>query len=529
MDELGISVRDRGADTGSLGVKGMYNGGGALPILPSDTKVESTDTKLRLDTQLRDTSWNFSKTRPLVVPASPDIHGASGGHFNRSFESKTEFSKCFDADFDEKLEEKRTADLKGFGYGSCTELQTKTGKYVPILDDDVESMIDLRGRDVSPSLTDTLKTIEKKPQAVESDVVDIHGCKSQQFICVAGRIQPNETLAVSEQFLDLPTPQVVTEDFFVKSKKADPAESGSLQTEPEDEHITPAQIDEAEIKGDEYYLPEEDESDEYIPKVGDKLGEGGQGTVVLGQLPETGELAAIKQVWLSKGDAALLKEYEIAMDLKRHPNIIHVYKAERRGDNFYTYMEYMKDGAVNQWEWTAEQVVYILQEVLKGLIHMHSLGILHRDIKGENVLVSFDGDKNNIKIADLGSAVYAPWNGTCYADVVDYGFQGTVPFIPKEVASKHQFSTASDIWAVGCLGIELLTGELPWSDCKLRNTGALLFKIGMTDTPPPLPPDIDIPEHLKDFLLQCLQIDPRDRPSASELVQHAVFAGDPEE
>ncbi|XP_052813995.1 uncharacterized protein LOC128241036 isoform X2 [Mya arenaria] len=485
--------------------------------------VENTNPKLRLDIDVVSLSADkpsrqskHSDTGLKVVPASPEINDPIGDRLTE----RTRESKCFLGDLGE-LQGKGTADTQPLRHELCTDMQGETGKNETFFVDEKMSVIYSRVRDISASFGDKIKIIEKNPHAV--DVVDIHGPKYQQFIDVSGRRQRNENLAVAEQFPDLPTPPVVTDGLFIKPREEDPVQNGWLQEKAPCETFTELLEDEGSFCSIQNETAKESKLEEEELEIGAKLGKGGQGIVLLGKLPETGKLVAIKHVRITKGVEALRREYEIAMILNGHPNIIEVYKAEKKDGHFLTYMEYMKDGAVNKHRWYGEGkeeegVKHVLREVLKGLRHIHDSGIIHRDIKGDNVLKSGD----DIKIADLGSAVCAPRIGNGYGDVVDNTFQGTLHFISKEVVREQRFSTASDIWAVGCLGIELVTGELPWGACKVGDSAALLFKIGNTDTPPPLPPDIS--ESLRNFLNQCLQIDPRDRPSASQLLQDKIFA-----
>ena len=150
-------------------------------------------------------------------------------------------------------------------------------------------------------------------------------------------------------------------------------------------------------------------------------------------------------------------------------------------------------------------VAKYIKQVLHGLQYLHEQGVLHRDIKGANILVTKGGD---VKLADFGVAVKV---ADAHVDEV----VGTPYWIAPEIIEMSSTpTTACDIWSVGCTVIELLTGNPPYFDLAPMTA---LFRI-VQDDYPPLPHGIS--PALRDFLLLCFQKEPVLRCSASTLLAH---------
>jgi serine/threonine protein kinase len=151
--------------------------------------------------------------------------------------------------------------------------------------------------------------------------------------------------------------------------------------------------------------------------------------------------------------------------------------------------------------------VYISQ-VLEGLMYLHDQGVIHRDIKGANILTNKDG---TVKLADFGVAS----NTT---SVNDGAVVGSPYWMAPEVIEQSGATTASDIWSVGCVVIELLEGHPPY---HTLDPMPALFRIVQDDCPP-------IPEGaspiVKDFLYHCFQKDCNLRISAKKLLRHPWMA-----
>ena len=158
--------------------------------------------------------------------------------------------------------------------------------------------------------------------------------------------------------------------------------------------------------------------------------------------------------------------------------------------------------------------VYIAQ-VLEGLAYLHEQGVIHRDIKGANILTTKEG---LVKLADFGVATRLVGDGGegggPQAMESTALVAGTPYWMAPEVIEMAGVSPASDIWSVGCTIIELLTGSPPYFDL---NPMTALFRI-VQDACPPIPEGISPP--LDNLLRQCFAKQPRNRPTARQLLHH---------
>ena len=160
------------------------------------------------------------------------------------------------------------------------------------------------------------------------------------------------------------------------------------------------------------------------------------------------------------------------------------------------------------------------RQILEGLAYLHRNQIMHRDIKGANILVDNTGV---VKLADFGASRQL-------ADLVtmESGFKsmkGTPYWMAPEVIKQTGHGRQADIWSVACTAVEMITAKPPWSEYATQVSA--LFHIASAKGPPPLPGGLS-PEAL-DFLLLCFNRVPKDRPNATRLLQHPFVAavGDP--
>ncbi|KAI4317777.1 hypothetical protein L6164_025620 [Bauhinia variegata] len=263
---------------------------------------------------------------------------------------------------------------------------------------------------------------------------------------------------------------------------------------------------------------------------GELIGCGAFGRVYMGMKLDSGELIAVKQVLIAANNASkektqahireLEEEVKLLKNLK-HPNIVRYLGTAREEDSLNILLEFVPGGSISsllgKFGSFPESVIKMYtKQLLLGLEYLHRNGIIHRDIKGANILVD---NKGCIKLADFGASKkvveLATINGA-------KSMKGTPYWMAPEVILQTGHSFSADIWSVGCTVIEMATGKPPWS--QQYQEVAALFHIGTTKSHPP------IPEHLsseaKDFLLKCLQEEPNLRPSASELLQHPFITGE---
>lgn len=227
---------------------------------------------------------------------------------------------------------------------------------------------------------------------------------------------------------------------------------------------------------------------------------------------EGGNFVAIKQVRLQgvpKDEInSIMAEIELLRSLN-HPKIVQYITYLATARTLSIVMEYVENGSllriVKKFGRLPENLaaVYISQ-VLEGLKFLHDQGVVHRDIKCANILVTKTGD---IKIADFGIA--SKLNDQSGVDVM-----GTPYWMAPEVIELNGASYASDIWSVGCTVLELLVGQPPYFDLPPMTA---LYHI-VQDDHPPIPDTVS--SNCVDWLLCIFKKDPDQRPSAAKLFNH---------
>jgi hypothetical protein len=266
-------------------------------------------------------------------------------------------------------------------------------------------------------------------------------------------------------------------------------------------------------------------SDKY--RLGEELGRGAFGRVFLGLDTRTGEHVAIKQLSLDRippdqlpgiaGEVELLKALN-------HRNVVQYLGSFRTRTHLYVIMELVENGSLaavvrpSRFGPFPESLVAVyIQQVLQGLAYLHEQGVVHRDIKGANILTTKEG---LVKLADFGVAARLGDAGGAGGGAAagESTPAGTPYWMAPEVVELKAVTTASDIWSLGCLGIELLTGQPPYYELQPLSA---LYNI-VQDAHPPLPPGAS--PGMRDFLLLCFNKDPAARPSARALLQHAWIA-----
>ncbi|SLM40936.1 cell division control protein 15 cdc15 [Lasallia pustulata] len=247
-------------------------------------------------------------------------------------------------------------------------------------------------------------------------------------------------------------------------------------------------------------------------KIGDCLGKGAFGSVYRALNMGTGETVAVKQVKLADLPKSEIRVITLEIDLLKnldHPNIVKYRGFVKSAESLNIILEYCENGSLhsiskNFGKFPENLVGLYMSQVLHGLLYLHEQGVIHRDIKGANILTTKQG---LVKLADFGVA-------TRTTTLHESSVVGTPYWMAPEVIELSGATTASDIWSLGCTVIELLDGKPPYH--KLQPMHAL-FRI-VNDDHPPLPEGAS--PVVRDFLMQCFQKDPNLRVSARKLLKH---------
>lgn len=268
---------------------------------------------------------------------------------------------------------------------------------------------------------------------------------------------------------------------------------------------------------------------------GDLIGKGTYGRVYLALNATTGEMIAVKQVELprtasdredsrQKGVVAALKsEIETLKDLD-HPHIVSYLGFEETTTFLSIFLEYVPGGSVGSClrkhgKFEEPTIKSFLHQILDGLAYLHSKGILHRDLKADNILVDFEGI---CKISDFGTVRRSD---DIYGNVENMSLQGSIFWMAPEVVSlsKKGYSAKIDIWSLGCVVLEMFAGRRPWSDDEAVQA---MFKIGAERKAPPIPADVKLSKQAAHFLKNCFEVDPAKRPTAQRLLDHVFSVPD---
>ena len=257
-------------------------------------------------------------------------------------------------------------------------------------------------------------------------------------------------------------------------------------------------------------------------KILEKLGEGGMGVVYKAQDLKLDRIVAIKflppQLSSSAESKARFMQEAKAAAALNHPNILAVHEIDEQNGNLFLVMEYvegrtlkqhilnLKSGtgiAVNQAiEWTVQ--------IAQGLKAAHEKNIVHRDIKPENVMLTSDG---NLKIMDFGIAKLQSSSGLTRTGAS----LGTLSYMSPEQAQGTAADHRSDLWSLGVVLYELLTGEVPF---RGEHEAALLYLIVNDDPPPPSAMDKRIPRQIDFVVMKMLTKDRVQRSgNADEVLQ----------
>lgn len=197
-----------------------------------------------------------------------------------------------------------------------------------------------------------------------------------------------------------------------------------------------------------------------------------------------------------------------------HPNIVSIYDVGEDGDLHYIVMEYVKGKTLKQYiqefaPISPARSVHIMRQLTSAMADAHENHIIHRDIKPQNILMDGEG---NVKITDFGIAITLSSTSFTQTNSV----MGTVHYLSPEQARGGTTTNQSDIYALGIVLYELLTGELPFSG---ESAVSIAIKHLQTETPSIRALDATIPQSLENVVLKATAKDPAHRYATVEELQ----------
>jgi serine/threonine-protein kinase len=257
-------------------------------------------------------------------------------------------------------------------------------------------------------------------------------------------------------------------------------------------------------------------------QVRSRIARGGMATVYLATDLRLERRVAIKIMHGHLSDDSKFKERFIqeARSAARlaHPNVVNVFDQGQDSDMAYLVMEYLpgitlRDLLQEHGRLTTDQTLDILEAVLSGLSAAHKAGIVHRDLKPENVLLADDG---RIKIGDFGLARAASANTATGAALL-----GTIAYLSPELVTRGVADTRSDIYAVGIMTYEMLTGEQPF---KGEQPMQIAYQHANDSVPTPSDKNSRIPVELDELVLWATAREPDERPRDARAMLDEVMA-----
>lgn len=258
---------------------------------------------------------------------------------------------------------------------------------------------------------------------------------------------------------------------------------------------------------------EKREACEHQYSIGQVLGKGGFGTVYAGFCRKTGKPVAIKYIakdkvaeWVKLNGQMVPVEICLLQKLSGVGDcIVHMLDYFKELENFVLVMERpvpcvdLFDYITEKGGLEEDEARDLFRQVVEAVLKVHEAGVIHRDIKDENLVLQLD--TNKIKLIDFGS-------GTFYKDNVFTEFEGTRVYSPPEWIKNNKYhGLPATVWSLGILLYDLVCGDIPYEHDEQIVEAKVEFNIPLSS-------------EVKNLVRKCLSLNPEDRPSLSEILSH---------
>jgi eukaryotic-like serine/threonine-protein kinase len=249
----------------------------------------------------------------------------------------------------------------------------------------------------------------------------------------------------------------------------------------------------------------------------DKLGEGGMGVVYRARYVVDNRHVAVKLLPANIANEMILSRFERELEILntlRHPHIVRCFGGVCEGNQHFYAMELVEGGTLDRLleergKFSWEATVQFAQQMASGLAYAHERGVVHRDVKPGNFLLTPAG---KLKLSDFGLAtVEAATKITAAGKTM-----GTFPYMaPEQIRGRPPVSAQTDLYALGCVIFEMLTGRTPF----VGDAPAEVMHKHLDDVPPRIGEFApDCPHSLEQLVRDLLQKDPNDRPDSASIV-----------
>lgn len=254
------------------------------------------------------------------------------------------------------------------------------------------------------------------------------------------------------------------------------------------------------------------------------VGMGSFAEVRIGFDKSSGQQVAIKVMKKNKRDTELMRSVECEMNFISknidHDNIVATYDVFDTRDNLFIVMEYMPGGMLydilaNEGSFTEKNAASVMRDLLYAVQCLHDNDIVHRDIKPENVLALNKTWPLKVKLADFGLADFVLENS--FGEKSTCGMYGTPFFVAPEVIRAETYTPAVDVWSLGVLAYNMLSGKLPFDGNNIKE---VLRRVRSGRYSFPDAEWGDISAEAKDFIRGLLEVDPKKRLTANKALDH---------